>query len=261
MIIVGGLLLIGLFVYYVGMPAFMAAMGSPAPRYVPGEGEYQGAEYCGSCHPQQLKGWRGALHSKTTTKALFEVRFEELSWAMSREQCDGCHAPTLVEEIREEGVTCEVCHGPGRTGQIVQDICMRCHQSQREAGTQTMLSTPAEFLQNLPTGAPENMLFLEVTGYDEGGAVAYHREVRFEKESWWFRTMPMMVRADTRLTDGETRAIEFLAPDAVRAEVTLLIRPILWTGEQVEQVIDAAPMTLSPGGPARRPHRRLPPSG
>ena len=88
--IVGGLLLIGLFVYYVGMPAFvhkqMADMHSRSPaRSVAGKGEYQGAKYCGSCHPQQLEDWRGVLHSKATTESRFKPRFKELSWAMSRD--------------------------------------------------------------------------------------------------------------------------------------------------------------------------------
>lgn len=48
---------------------------------------------------------------------------------------------------QEEGITCEVCHGPGMTRAVVRDVCVRCH-AQPGPGTEPstiILSTPLEF--------------------------------------------------------------------------------------------------------------------
>ncbi len=301
-VVLVAILLLGVFIYFVGIPALMRSQMAGMmdwPQPVGGHGEYQGATYCATCHPQQFAEWKESLMAMATTESRFEPRFKQLSWAMTREQCFECHAPL---QNREEGISCEVCHGPGQTMKVVEEVCFGCHQSQMEAGTQTMLSTPAEFLQSaahregktcvdchmrtpdgnvshrfegsrttpevyrgtviiesverkegqlvvvvrnnvsghyLPTGAPENVLFLEVTGHDDKSEVVYQREVRFEKESWWFRTMPMMVKSDTRLKDGEQRKIVLDVPSVVtNAKARLIIRPILWNGEVVRVVVD-----------------------
>lgn len=298
-----GLLLLGTWAYYVGMPALVheriEAMGErSAPRLVAGEGAYRGAEYCATCHPRQVADWRGSLHAKATTEAMYGPRYDELSWAMSLERCDGCHAPT---SLRQEGVSCEVCHGPGRTEKIARVICLGCHQVNASIAAMEPLSTGREFEasqartagldcvachmparggrsfhgfsgsrttpsvysgvvsiqsvetrgdklvvtvknnvigHSLPTGAPENVSFLTVAGFNAQGGPVYTREYRFEKHMFRFRRMPMLTLADTRLTDGETRAIEFSVPQAASIEVALTIRPVLWTGDQIEQVID-----------------------
>lgn len=298
-----GVLALGTWAYYVGIPALVherieAMTQRSAPRLVAGEGEYQGAAYCATCHPRQVEDWRGSLHAQATTEASYGPRYGELSWAMSLERCDGCHAPT---SLRQEGVSCEVCHGPGRTEKIARDICRGCHQVNSSTPVMEPLSTGREFEtskahaagldcvachmaarrgrsfhgfsgsrttpsvysgvvsiqsverkagtlvvtvknnvagHSLPTGAPENIVFLTAAGFNAQGEPVYTREYRFEKHMFRFRRMPMITMADTRLTDGETRALEFSVPQAVRVEVTLAIRPILWTGEQVEQVVD-----------------------
>jgi hypothetical protein len=285
------------------MPAFvarqMAAVAErSAPRHVTGAGEYRGAAYCGDCHPRQLAEWRGSLHAKATTEAVYAPRYEELSWAMPLKECDGCHAPT---PWRAEGVTCEGCHGPGRTERVARDICLGCHQitalnpimeplstgrefeasaahaagqgcvdcHMRQSGGRTFHGFPgsrtapevyrgvvaiqsverkgdklAVTVRNhvaghfLPTGAPENVIFLTVAGFDPQGRSLFTREYRFEKRMFRFRHMPMLTVADTRLKDGEMRTLDIPAPTAARVEVALIIRPILWNGKQVEQVLD-----------------------
>ncbi len=92
----------------------------------------------------------------------------------------------------------------------------------------------------LPTGAPENVLFLTIRGSDARGRVVYTREYRFEKNMFRFRDMPMFTIADTRLRDGEDREIEFAVPETAKVECAIAIRPLLWTGKQVEQVIDSS---------------------
>jgi hypothetical protein len=289
--------------YYVAIPAFVAqqmaaAAAKSAPRFVAGTEEYGGAGYCGECHPRQLADWRGSLHAKATTEAVYLPRYQELRWAMPLAQCDGCHAPT---PMRTEGVTCEGCHGPGRTERVARDICLGCHQIHTMSAAMEPLSTGREFeastaraagqncvschmprrggsvfhgfsgsrttpqiyqgavtIQSLerkegklvvtvhnhvtghsiPTGAPENIVFLVVRRFDaEGGSLGIE-EYRFEKKMFRFRDMPMMTVSDTRLRDGEVRELKFPVAGAIRAEVTLVLRPILWTGAQVEEVID-----------------------
>lgn len=302
-IVTGSMLAAGGFLYYVGIPAFVRhqitviAQASPL-RSVAGEGEYKGAAYCGVCHSKQMNEWRESLHAKATTEKLYEPRYQELNWAMPREQCESCHAPATP---RAEGVGCEVCHGPGRTEKMARNVCLGCHQINAAAPSMEPLSTGREFALSaaatvgldcvgchmsaadgtvshrfrgsrtapeayagvaaiqsvvrkegklviavgnhiaghfLPTGAPENVVFLTVVGFSGQGQAVYAEEYRFEKRMFRFRHMPMFTIADTRLRDGETRVLEFTVPQTPRVEITLSIRPVLWTGETAEQVID-----------------------
>ncbi|MEE8472063.1 MAG: multiheme c-type cytochrome [Dehalococcoidia bacterium] len=87
----------------------------------------------------------------------------------------------------------------------------------------------------LPTGAPENILFLEITGYDGQGEVAFEEEIRFEKRAYWFRNMPIWVRSDNRLRDGELREFVYYPPRPLsRVKATLKIKPVLWNGERAD---------------------------
>lgn len=298
-----GALSVGAWLYYIGMPAFVAqqmtaAAAKSAPRSVAGAGEYKGAEFCGTCHPRQLADWRGSLHSRATTEAMYALRYAELSWAMPLAQCDGCHAPT---PRRAEGVSCEGCHGPGRTERVARDICLGCHQIHTMSAAMEPLSTGREFAASaaraagldcvschmpardraafhgfsgsraspavykgvvtiqsierkseklvvnvrnnvtghfLPTGAPENVVFLTVRGSDAHGQPVYTREYRFENNMFRLRDMPMFTIADTRLRDGEIREVGFSVPETARVDVTVAIRPVLWNGRRVEQIID-----------------------
>ena len=297
----GALAVVVALVYFVGMPTFVKRMSSgmlAEPRLVAGEGTYQGAAYCATCHQREFSQWSQSLHSKATTEAHFETRFQQLSWGMSKDQCPGCHGPS---PRLAEGITCEVCHGPAQTMKVVKDVCLLCHGSSTD--TASMLSTPAEFLQSaaheegkscvdchmrdpagevyhafpgsraapevyrgvatvesieqrggqlvvavrnkvtghyLPTGAPENILFLEVEGYDSQGGVVYQDEIRFEKSAFWFRNMPMRVTGDNRLRDGELRELVFDPPRPLsRVKAVLRIKPVLWSGDTVEIEVDS----------------------
>lgn len=292
-------------VYYVGVPAMVQAqtVRVAVDRFVSGAEPYRGAEFCKSCHAQEYEEWSGSLHAKTYTEAHFAIRVQELGWGMPEERCLSCHAPlTTKGRAKEEGVTCEVCHGPGMTRTVVRDICVRCHGMGGSSPSNTILGTPMEFEvsqakeqgmtcvdchmpkqgaanfhgfrgsrvepdtyrgtvriesitrrdnqiiitvknlvagHSLPTGAPENVIFLEVVGLDSQGQQVYQNEYRFQKNVFEFRTMPMWVMSDTRLTDGEQRELAFNLPaSASRVSALVEIKPRLWNGEFSEFVID-----------------------
>ena len=91
----------------------------------PKERTYVGASACKLCHKAELQGrqfviWEKSLHAKSyespATPRAAEIG-KELGVAdpKTNAQCLGCHAPLAgkAPELKEEGVTCEVCHGPG----------------------------------------------------------------------------------------------------------------------------------------------------
>jgi hypothetical protein len=299
----GILAVVAVLLYFWGIPTFIKGMIAEnmlnEPRLVAGEGDYQGAAYCATCHQDKFDQWSQSLHSKAYTEAHFEPRVQQLSWGMDKELCLNCHSPSprLVE-----GVSCEVCHGPAQTMEVVKDVCVNCHGSSSTI-KDDMLSTPAEFLQStahkegkscvdchmrdsegavfhafqgsraapevyrgvaeverieqrdgqlmvavrnkvlghyLPTGAPENILFLEIEGYDDQSKAVYREEIKFEKSAFWFRNMPMQVTGDNRLKDGELRELTFDLPQSLsRVKATLKIKPILWSGEIAEIEVDS----------------------
>jgi len=126
---------------------------------------YVGASACKLCHKSELQGrqyviWESNLHSKSfaglkTAKALEIGKSAGVGNPADNAQCLGCHAPLAVKapELKEEGVTCEVCHGLGSAYKklsIMQDRkkavenglilynadtnairahCLKCHQN------------------------------------------------------------------------------------------------------------------------------------
>jgi len=110
-------------------PGILAAVGLvvaalalfPAPK----ERTYVGADACKLCHKAAQQGrqfviWEESLHAKSFT-GLTSTRAAELGQSLgvadpaTNAQCLGCHAPltSKAPELKSEGVTCEVCHGPG----------------------------------------------------------------------------------------------------------------------------------------------------
>ncbi len=125
---------------------------------------YVGASACKLCHKSELQGrqfvlWESSLHSKSFAN-LSSAKAAEVGKAMGvavpadSPQCLGCHSPLAAKapELKAEGVTCEVCHGPGsgyRKLNIMQDKakavenglvlygdssaiqahCLECHQN------------------------------------------------------------------------------------------------------------------------------------
>ena len=87
---------------------------------------YVGADKCKICHKTDKQGkqhpiWEESKHSKSfpalTSEQAQQIAKEAGLEKMPAEnpKCLACHAPLFEKaaELKEEGVTCEVCHGPG----------------------------------------------------------------------------------------------------------------------------------------------------
>ncbi|HYA48665.1 MAG TPA: multiheme c-type cytochrome [Burkholderiales bacterium] len=125
---------------------------------------YVGAAKCQVCHRTDSQGrqypiWEASLHAKSfanlaTPKAAEIAKPRGIADPSASPACLGCHAPLAAKapELRAEGVSCEVCHGPGsaykklsimkdkaeaaKNGLIlypdrsaIQSLCLRCHQN------------------------------------------------------------------------------------------------------------------------------------
>lgn len=84
---------------------------------------YVGSGKCAMCHKTDAQGkqlpiWQASKHSQSAA-ALTSPGAAEKAKAMKLEasspECLKCHVPLAEKapEIKAEGVTCEVCHGPG----------------------------------------------------------------------------------------------------------------------------------------------------
>lgn len=110
-------------------PGILAAVGLVAAALAlfaaPKERTYVGADACKLCHKAELQGrqfviWEESLHAKSFS-GLTSARAAEIGRSLgvanpaTNAQCLGCHAPlaSKAPELKDEGVTCEVCHGPG----------------------------------------------------------------------------------------------------------------------------------------------------
>jgi hypothetical protein len=128
------------------------------------ERTYVGASTCKLCHKAELQGrqyviWESSPHSRAyanlATAAADEIAKQAgIAGPQTNAQCLGCHAPLgdKAPELKSEGVTCEVCHGPGsdykklnimmdrekavQNGLVlypdpgaIQAHCLKCHQS------------------------------------------------------------------------------------------------------------------------------------
>jgi len=83
---------------------------------------YVGAGKCKICHKTEKQGkqfplWEERKHSKSFAPLTTEEVKEKVPDAADNPECLKCHAPLFdkAAEFKEEGVTCEVCHGPGGT--------------------------------------------------------------------------------------------------------------------------------------------------
>lgn len=86
---------------------------------------FVGAQKCQVCHKSESQGrqyviWEGTKHAKSLD-ALTSAKGAENAKAMGVDKpaddprCLNCHSPLAakVPELKPEGVSCEVCHGPG----------------------------------------------------------------------------------------------------------------------------------------------------
>ncbi len=120
---------------------------------------YVGADKCKICHRTEKQGkqhpiWEESKHAKSYTALLSEEAMALAENAAENPACLKCHAPLHEKEpfLKEEGVSCEVCHGPGsnykslnvmknreeavRNGLIlyesmaaIEKHCLTCHQN------------------------------------------------------------------------------------------------------------------------------------
>ncbi len=84
--------------------------------------EYVGADRCKMCHQTEKSGmqyplWKERKHSKSFLALSMDLanEFSPDIPAVENPACLTCHAPLADKSpnLKEEGVTCEVCHGPG----------------------------------------------------------------------------------------------------------------------------------------------------
>jgi hypothetical protein len=95
--------------------------------------EYVGPESCQSCHPVQYSEWSKTNHSQAYTDPIFREQWEEKD---RPGECLECHTTGYdleTETFQFEGVTCEICHGPGNTMSINSSsaLCQQCHTGTR----------------------------------------------------------------------------------------------------------------------------------
>ena len=84
------------------------------------EFNYVGAGKCKICHKTEKQGkqfplWQKRKHSKSFAALTTEEVKAKVPDARDNPECLKCHAPLFEKapELKEEGVICEVCHGPG----------------------------------------------------------------------------------------------------------------------------------------------------
>lgn len=89
------------------------------------EHAYVGAQKCAMCHKSEAQGrqfsiWQDSRHAKSyevlaSPKAAEAAKSMNVSKPAEDPQCLKCHAPLAdkAPELKAEGVSCEVCHGPG----------------------------------------------------------------------------------------------------------------------------------------------------
>jgi Cytochrome c554 and c-prime len=147
------------------LPVLIAAFAAASLVGAAKELSYVGADACKLCHKAKLQGsqyviWDESLHAKafanlSTPKAAEIGKAAGVADPAANAQCLGCHAPLAQKapELKSEGVTCEVCHGPGsaynklsvmqdrakaaQNGLIIyggdaaaiQAHCLKCHQN------------------------------------------------------------------------------------------------------------------------------------
>lgn len=86
---------------------------------------YVGAAKCKICHRSEKQGkqfpiWEESTHSKSiaalsSSEAPARAKDMGVDNPTESPECLKCHAPLFEKapELKEEGVTCEICHGPG----------------------------------------------------------------------------------------------------------------------------------------------------
>ncbi len=81
---------------------------------------YIGAKKCKMCHKTEKQGkqfplWESRKHSKSCATLTTDAAKALAADAPTNPECLKCHAPlaSKAPDFKSEGVSCEVCHGPG----------------------------------------------------------------------------------------------------------------------------------------------------
>lgn len=120
---------------------------------------YVGANKCKICHKSESRGkqfliWEESEHSKSFKALTQEEVKANVPNAPENPECLKCHSPFFekASDLKEEGITCEVCHGPGsaykklsimknreesvKNGLIayesleaIKNMCLTCHEN------------------------------------------------------------------------------------------------------------------------------------
>jgi hypothetical protein len=100
---------------------------------------YIGAAKCAVCHKTETQGkqypiWQGSKHSQSlaalsSPQAAEYAKQANVQNPPESPECLKCHAPLheKATELKAEGVTCEVCHGPGseyKKLSIMKDVAL-----------------------------------------------------------------------------------------------------------------------------------------
>jgi hypothetical protein len=105
------------------LPVLIIFIGSLIISTAVGEEEgfsYVGAAKCQMCHKSEKSGmqypiWKESRHSQSFPTLTSEKAMAIASDAPDNPECLKCHSPLFEKapDFKEEGVSCEVCHGPG----------------------------------------------------------------------------------------------------------------------------------------------------
>lgn len=90
--------------------------------------DFDSAEKCGECHPDQYTEWIGSMHANAYQDPLYRAMWIEASKELGGtmdQLCAGCHTPVgtatkqvwiredgqiIIHDIAKEGVSCDFCH-------------------------------------------------------------------------------------------------------------------------------------------------------
>lgn len=154
----------------IGIGVFLFTLSTRPVAQEKGKFQYIGAKQCKMCHNATKKGaqfkkWSAARHSKAyatlaTPKALEIAKAKGIADPQKSDACLKCHVTGHGQDKEmfgkkftvEEGVGCEVCHGPGseyKPMKVMKDItagkvegkalglvkptekeCIKCHNSE-----------------------------------------------------------------------------------------------------------------------------------
>jgi len=132
-------------------------------RFTPGSEPYRGAGSCQGCHPEQYRQWQASQHARATT-----VDFRPLHLFVRTSACYSCHG----FKDKGEGVSCEICHGPGHTAKTdfgATPLCDRCHADENPLTGAKVMLTYDEWLTSQARAAGKDCYGCHMPLMEEAG--------------------------------------------------------------------------------------------